>query len=100
MILLLDAQAPRHAIYNLSSGRVWGDTLATWCNAVKTVYPGFEFRVAAEGETPNVTYSDRARSLMDMGRMTLEFGFRSHEPAAMWADFAAWLRSTPDFWRV
>jgi UDP-glucose 4-epimerase len=98
LILLLDAQAPRHAIYNLSSGRVWGDTMVTWCTALKPVFPRFEFRVAAEGETPNVTYSDQQRSLMDMGRMMKEFGFRSREPAAMWADFAEWIRRTPDFW--
>jgi len=100
LIVLLDAKAPRHAVYNLSSGQVWGDTMVAWCEALKTVYPGFRFRVAAEDETPNITYSDQERSLMDMGRMSDEFGFRSREPGAVWAGFLDWVRRTPDFWKT
>jgi nucleoside-diphosphate-sugar epimerase len=100
LIMLLDAPAPRHAVYNLSSGQVWGATLAAWCEALKTVYPDFRFRVAAEGETPNITYSDQERSLMDMGRMANELGFRPREQSAVWADFIEWIRRTPDFWQA
>jgi UDP-glucose 4-epimerase len=99
LIVLLDAKAPHHAVYNLSSGQVWGDTMVAWCEALKTVYPDFRFRVAAEDETPNITYSDQERSLMDMGRMIDEFGFRSREPGAVWAGFLDWVRRTPDFWK-
>ena len=100
LIALLDAQALRHTVYNLSSGRVWGDTMVAWCEALKTVYPDFRYHVAAEGENPNITYSDQERSLMDMGRMHQEFGFRSREPVALWADFIEWIQRTPDFWKT
>lgn len=99
LIVLLDAKSPRHAVYNLSAGQVWGDTMVAWCETLKTIYPNFRFRVAREGEEPTVTYSDGERSLMDMGRMFNEFGFRSREQSAAWADFAEWIRRTPDFWK-
>ncbi len=99
LITLLDAAATRHAVYNLSSGQVWGDTMLQWCAALKKIYPRFEYHVAADGETPNVNYSDQERSLMDMGRMINEFGFRPREQSAVWADFAEWVRRTPDFWK-
>lgn len=96
--VLLDAQSPRHSVYNLSAGQVWGSTMVAWCETLKTIYPDFRFHRAREGEVPNITYSDGERSLMDMGRMFNEFGFRSREQAAVWADFAEWIRRTPDFW--
>ena len=73
--------------------------MVAWCEALKTRLPDFRFRVAAEDETPNITYSDQERSLMDTGRMFDEFGFRSREPGAVWAGFLDWVRRTPDFWK-
>ena len=99
LITLLDAERTRHAVYNLSAGQVWGDTMMRWCQMLQEVYPRFEYRVAAEGETASITYSDQERSLMDMGRMINEFGFRPREQSAVWADFAEWVRRTPDFWQ-
>ena len=100
LIALLDAPATRHSVYNLSGGRVWGDTLAAWCARLTTVYPDFRYRVAVAGEDSNVVFSDQERSLMDMGRMRDEFGFQSREPAAIWNDFIEWVRRTPDFWKT
>jgi len=100
LITLLDAPSPRHAVYNLSSGQVWGDTMVGWCTMLQTVYPGFRYRRAADGETPNIAYSDGERSPMDMGRMAGEFGFQAREQGAVWADFLEWIRRTPDFWQV
>lgn len=100
LVTLLDARAPQHVLYNLSSGQDWGSAALDWCDALKTVYPDFQFRVAAEGEIPNVTYTDRDRFPMDVGRMVNEFGFRPRGPDAAYTDYIEWIKHTSEFWQL
>ncbi len=99
LLALLDAEAPRHSVYNLSSGGAWGSVL-DWCARLKAAYPGFNYRVALQGETPNIGYTDRDRYPMDVGRIMQDVGFRLRfVPPAAYDDFLDWLQRTPDFWR-
>ena len=101
LIALLDAKSPRHPVYNLSSGVDWGDgTMAAWCEALKTVYNDFKFRVAQSSETANIGYTDKDRCLMDTGRIVNEFGLRLRGPGDAYEDYAQWISRTPDFWSI
>lgn len=99
LVALLHAQAPRHFVYNLSSGADWGGSVLIWCGMLKAAHPRFDFRVAGEGEAPNITYTDTDRNPMDVGRMAQDIGFTPRfGPLDGLADYLEWLKRTPDFW--
>ena len=95
LILLLDAESTRHAVYNLSAGGDWGP-VQEWCARLKAAYPRFDYRIAADGEVPNIGYTDRARCPLDIGRMVSEFGFSPRATPAGFDDYLGWLRRMPD----
>ena len=71
---LLDAPDPRFEVYNVSSGAQW--TIAAWCDKLAGRYPGFRYRLASEGELPNVDFYDpRDRSPLAINRLTQDIGF-------------------------
>jgi len=94
LILLLDAESTRHAVYNLSAGGDWGP-VQKWCARLKAAYPRFDYRIAASGEAPNIGYTDRDRCPLDIGRMVSEFGFSPRATDAGFDDYLDWLQSTP-----
>jgi UDP-glucuronate 4-epimerase len=94
LIMLLDAKAARHAVYNLSAGGEWG-AVDRWCARLKTAYPRFEYRTAASAEKPNIGYTDRDRCALDIGRMAAEFGFQPRSTADAFDDYLDWMRRTP-----
>jgi nucleoside-diphosphate-sugar epimerase len=99
LVALLDAEAPRHFVYNLSSGADWSGSVLIWCGMLKAACPRFNFRVAGDGEAPNVTYTDTDRNPMDIGRMAQDIGFTPRfSPLDALADYLEWLRRTADFW--
>jgi nucleoside-diphosphate-sugar epimerase len=98
LVALMDADRPAHPVYNVGPGREW--TVAAWCEKLAAAYPAFSFRLARDGETPNVDYylpRDRApfairRLVEDLGyqpRFGLEEAFQDY--AAWLADFAGLL---------
>lgn len=95
LIMLLDAKATRHAVYNLSAGGEWGG-VDEWCERLKAAYPRFGYRGAAADEKPNIGYTDRDRCPLDIGRMVSEFGFKPRTTAAAYDAYLDWLRRTPD----
>jgi nucleoside-diphosphate-sugar epimerase len=100
LMALLDARHPRHRVYNLSSGIEWTDPIRSWCEALESSYPQFHFRVASDGEPPNIWYTDKDRHLMDVGRIAQDIGFTPRFGMQdAYADFIEWLKATPDFWR-
>jgi nucleoside-diphosphate-sugar epimerase len=99
LLLLLDAKATRHAVYNLSAGGDWGQ-IDEWCARLKAAYPRFEWRAAAAGETPNIGYTDRDRCPLDIGRMAGELGLHPRSAAAAFADYLDWMRRTPEFFEA
>lgn len=100
LVALLNAEAPRHFVYNLSSGADWSGSVLIWCGMLKAACPRFNFRVARDGEAPNVTYTDTDRNPMDVGRMARDIGFVPRfRPLDALADYLEWLRRTPDLWK-
>ena len=99
LLALLDAQAPRHFLYHLSSGADWNSSVAAWCDALQAAYPAFKWRIAGANEAPNIWYTDSDRYPMDIGRISHEFGFRPRfEPASAFADFIDWLSRAGRSW--
>jgi hypothetical protein len=70
---------------------VWKRSIETWCKALGTAYPAFRCRFAANGEEPNVWYTDHDRGIMDIGRIEHDAGFRVQYPM---------LRAYEDFLRA
>jgi nucleoside-diphosphate-sugar epimerase len=95
LIMLLDAAATRHVVYNLSAGGEWGG-VAEWCARLKAAYPRFDYRSAAPNEKPNIGYTDRDRCAMDIGRMAGEFGLKPRTTAEAYDDYLDWLRRVPE----
>lgn len=101
LIALLEAPQPRHMVYNLSSGMAWDHAVLEWCEALKAAFSGFDYRVAADGEQPNIWYTDRDRCNMDVARIAHDIGFTPrYDARAAYADFIAWIRQTPEFWQA
>jgi nucleoside-diphosphate-sugar epimerase len=100
LMALLDARHPRHRVYNLSSGAEWVEPIRCWCEALQSAYPEFHYREAAEGEPPNIWYTDKDRHLMDVGRIAQDIGFTPRfGMQEAYAHFLEWLKATPDFWQ-
>jgi nucleoside-diphosphate-sugar epimerase len=101
LVALLEAAQPRHMVYNLSSGMDWEQPVRAWCEALKAAFSGFDYRVAAEGEQPNIWYTDRDRCNMNVARIAHDIGFAArHDAHAAYAGFIEWIKQTPEFWRA
>jgi nucleoside-diphosphate-sugar epimerase len=89
---VLAAPQPRHPVYNLG-GRSVTD-LPAWCDALAVGFPGFSWRLAGAGETPNVAFGmPRDRAPLDLGRVTDDAGFRNAFDLTRAAqDYASWWR--------
>jgi nucleoside-diphosphate-sugar epimerase len=99
LVRLMEAERPAHEVYNLGPGREW--TVAAWCGKLAARYPGFAFRIAREGETPNVDYYlPRDRAPFAIRRLVEDLGYRprfgldeAFQDYTDWlADFAGLLR--------
>ncbi len=89
--LLLEAERPRHGLYNISSGMNY--TAAAWGAAFAASNPGFTCRLAATGETPTVTVHGPTRAPLSVRRLDDEFGWRAQFDCAASADhLSRWLR--------
>jgi nucleoside-diphosphate-sugar epimerase len=94
LILLLNAKATRHAVYNLSAGGEWGG-IEEWCGRLRAAYPRFGCRTAVANEKPNIGYTDRDRCPLDIGRMVSEFGFKPHATAEAYDGYLEWMGRMP-----
>lgn len=88
---LLDQPHRGHSTYNLVAGFVW--SVADWCEEVGRRHPGFRWRLAGPGETPNVDYyAPYDRASMDAARLKADTGFAPrYDLAAAADDFHEWL---------
>lgn len=98
---LLEAPALGHLAYNLSSGVEWPDAIASWCEALRRAFPGFDYRVAEPGEAPNVWYTASGdRGIMRIDRLARDAGYTPRYPRdAAYADLAHWVARHRDFYR-
>jgi UDP-glucuronate 4-epimerase len=98
IVALLDAKAPSHTLYNLSSGREWGG-LTAWCERLQAAYGVFEYRIATEGECSTLAIAElRDRVVMDITRMERDIGFKPRfGPNEAYDDYTRWLLENRPF---
>jgi UDP-glucose 4-epimerase len=89
--LLIEAEKPRHTLYNISSGTAF--TAEAWGKSLAALRPGFVCRLADVGETPTVTVHGPNRAPLSVARLADEFGWRARFDCEMSAaDMSRWLR--------
>ncbi|MGY4625697.1 NAD-dependent epimerase/dehydratase family protein [Bradyrhizobium sp. USDA 4486] len=73
--LLIEAERPRHGLYNISSGSAW--SALQWGEAFAGLHPGLECRLASPGEKTFIKLHGGDRAPMSVKRMADEFGWRA-----------------------
>jgi UDP-glucuronate 4-epimerase len=96
---ILKAAAPLHTVYHLTSGIDWRGSFTAWCETLKKAYPAFSWRIAADGEQPNISFVlARDRTPMDIERIVKDVGFKPQfGPREAFDDYIAWIRAHEDF---
>jgi nucleoside-diphosphate-sugar epimerase len=72
LVTLLNADAPRHRIYNLGPSIIW--TLSAWCDLLAKRFPGFTATIGSGDGTPVDLYEAEDGPLLSWQRFTAEFG--------------------------
>lgn len=94
LIELMRSTRLRHATYNIGPGpgRDWAVT--DWCRRLATEFPNFRYRLAEEGEAPNVALHEPAdRAPLNTARLFADTDFRPSygiEPA--FQDMMRWIK--------
>lgn len=73
--VLIEAERPRHRLYNISSGTVW--SALQWGEAFAALHPGLQCRLARPGEKTFVKLHGPDRAPLSVARMADEFGWRA-----------------------
>lgn len=90
--LVLQAPSLKHRVYNVSSPWRW--SALAWGQAFATRRPGFECRLATEGELPTIALHSAAdRAPLSIARLRDELGWSAHyDLARSAAHLEAWCR--------
>ena len=101
LVAVLLSGTLHYAVYHLTSGVDWRGSFPAWCETLKRAYPKFSWRVAADGERPNVNFLlVRDRAPMDIQRIVEDIGFEPQfGPREAFADYIGWIRKHEDFVR-
>ena len=88
--LLIEAERPKHPLYNISTGVEW--SALQWGGALAALHPGLICRLAEAGEAPTVDLHSLAdRASLSVARMAQEFGWRARFGCAdSAADLSRW----------
>lgn len=88
--VLIEAERPKHQLYNISTGAEW--PALQWGQQLAALHPGFVCRLAEAGETPTIDLHSAAdRAPLSVTRMAEEFGWRARFGCAdSAADLSAW----------
>ncbi|MDA9469049.1 NAD-dependent epimerase/dehydratase family protein [Bradyrhizobium sp. CCBAU 53415] len=73
--LLIEAERPRHRLYNISSGTAW--SALQWGEAFAALHPDLVCRLASPGEKTVIKLHGGDRAPMSVKRMADEFGWRA-----------------------
>jgi len=73
--VLIEAERPRHRLYNISSGAAW--SALQWGEAFAALHPGLECRLASPREKTFIKLHGGDRAPMSVTRMADEFGWRA-----------------------
>jgi UDP-glucose 4-epimerase len=87
--VLVEAERPRHRLYNISSGADW--SALQWGEAFAARHSGLQCRLAASGEKTAIKLHGGNRAPLSVARMADEFGWRARfgcaESAAAMSDW-------------
>jgi UDP-glucose 4-epimerase len=88
--LLIEADRPKHQLYNISTGAEW--PALQWGQQLAALHPPFICRLAEAGEAPTVDLHSAAdRAPLSVSRMAQEFGWRARFGCADSAtELSAW----------
>jgi UDP-glucose 4-epimerase len=88
--LLIEAEKPKHQLYNISTDVEW--SALQWGKALAALHPGFICRLAVSGEVPTVDlHSPADRGPLSVARLAREFGWRARFGCAdSVADLSRW----------
>ena len=88
--LLIEAERPKHQLYNISTGVEW--SALKWGQELAALHPGFICRLAEAGEAPTIDlHSPADRAPLSISRMAQEFGWRARFGCAdSAADLSRW----------
>ncbi len=101
VVTLLDAERPRHRLYNIASGTSW--TALAWAERWMRDVPGLQARLAGPGETATVDlFSARDRALLSIARLSEEFGWRPRFAALedAYCDYRRWQIDAAAYWQA
>jgi nucleoside-diphosphate-sugar epimerase len=92
---LLTWVEPHFRVYNISAPFDWSGALERWCETLAQGLPGVSWRVAAEGEIPNVwNHDERPRARQSVRRLVGDLGFMPRfGPLGAFTDYLEWLRA-------
>jgi len=96
---LMAAPTHRFDVYNVSAGRTC--SMLDWGAALAAHFPTFSCRLCTSSEVPNVNlHGDRDRLLMSPQRLASDIGHTvPGDIESTAADFAAWIKAYPDYWK-
>ncbi|WP_027548952.1 NAD(P)-dependent oxidoreductase [Bradyrhizobium sp. WSM2254] len=78
--VLIEAERPRHRLYNISTGEAW--SALQWGEAFVALHPGLQCRLAAPGEKTFIRLHGADRAPMSVKRMADEFGWHARSGCA------------------
>ncbi|MDI3559376.1 NAD(P)-dependent oxidoreductase [Bradyrhizobium sp. Arg816] len=88
--LLIEAERPRHRLYNISRRELW--PALQWGEAFAALHPGLQCRLAVSGEQTAIKLHGSYRAPLSVTRMADEFGWRAQFGCAeSAAAMSAWL---------
>ena len=95
VIALMDAEAPRHRLYQLGTGAPW--SLPQWCRLLQERFPSFRWRESASWDECNVRpLSPGTRTRFDNRRVIEDLGWKPRfDVASSCDDFVSWLEKHP-----
>ena len=88
--LLIEAERPKHQLYNISTGVEW--SALQWGQELAALHSGFICRLAETGEAPTIDlHSPTDRAPLSVARLAQEFGWRARFGCAdSAADLSMW----------
>ncbi len=101
VVTLLDAERPRHRLYNIASGTSW--TALAWAERWTRDVPTLEARLARPDEHATVDlFSSRDRAPLSIARLSEEFGWQPRFAALedSYRDYRSWQVDAAAYWRA